>query len=432
LELRSSGLLGTAARVAATRVVSVLLGLVVAVALARLLGVADYGRYSYLLGIAALASVPFQFGLPTLMVRVAAMARLRGSWEEMNGLLAFSALLIVSASVVVFAFVAVAGGVPGARLAIPGSLGVTVVGSLVLLASLAAVAGAAIRGLGHVLESQIPEMVARPVLLLAAVAALHTLEAVSLPATLYANVAAAAAGLGLSALLLRRARVLHLAGGGYAYHSRAWLSSMLPLAFVAAGVQINGQLDVVLLGILMRPEDVGVYRIATLAAVQVSIATWVVNSVLAPSLVEAFKARSRARMAALLRSGTQLALLIGVPVFIGLVVIGRPVLLLLMGPEFLASYTPMLILAVGQLLMLTNGPVGIMLGMCHRERDLARAAAISIATNLILNPVAILTYGVIGAAVATAVSGVVWRVLLARAARATLRSLERDSVARAQ
>lgn len=426
MELRKSGLLGAAASVAATRVVSVVLALVVSVALARLLGVADYGRYSYLLGVAALASVPFQFGLPTLAVRVAATARLQQSWDELNGLLAFSAMLILGVGIGAFVLLLLGGGVAGSRLAIPGTLGVIVVGLLVLLGSLTAVGGAAVRGLGHVLQSQVPEMVARPVVLLIAVLGLYATGRMSLPAALWANVAAAVTGLALSIHFLRRARVRHGAAGGYTYHSRAWLKSMVPLAFVAAGVQVNGQLDVVLIGLLLRPEDVGVYRIATLAAVQVSIAMWVVNSVLAPSLVEAFKAGSRRQMTALLRGGTQLALLIGVPVFLALVLIGRPLLTILMGPDFVGAYAPMLILATGQLLMLTNGPVGIMLGMCHRERDLARASAVSIATNLVLNPVAILAYGIMGAAVATAISGVVWRVMLARSARSTLRSMASD------
>src|SRR5690606_21932557 len=85
-----------------------------------------------------------------------------------------------------------------------------------------------------------------------------------------------------------------------------------------------------------------------------------------------------------------------------------------LGPEYRDAYWPMVIVGVGQLLGVTAGPVGILLGMTGHERDVAKALAIATTISVILTAVLANAFGAIGAAAATAAALVLTRFLLKR------------------
>ena len=62
------------------------LGFAVATALARGLGTAGYGVYSYVFSLVSLLAIPAQLGLPSLVVRETAKAYVHQQWALMKGL----------------------------------------------------------------------------------------------------------------------------------------------------------------------------------------------------------------------------------------------------------------------------------------------------------------------------------------------------------
>jgi len=58
------------------------------------------------------------------------------------------------------------------------------------------------------------------------------------------------------------------------------------------------------------------------------------------------------------------------------------------------------------------GSVGMLLNMTRYERDTAKGLAVSAILNVVLNLLLIPLLGIIGAAIATAVSLITWKVLL--------------------
>lgn len=87
-------------------------------------------------------------------------------------------------------------------------------------------------------------------------------------------------------------------------------------------------------------------------------------------------------------------------------------MLAVFGPEFSASYLPMIILAVGQLLNVASGPVGTILSMSRQERFVGIGMSVSVICNILLNYLLIPRYGINGAAIATAVSVGIWNLLM--------------------
>ncbi|MFO7971597.1 MAG: polysaccharide biosynthesis C-terminal domain-containing protein, partial [Desulfobacterales bacterium] len=92
--------------------------------------------------------------------------------------------------------------------------------------------------------------------------------------------------------------------------------------------------------------------------------------------------------------------------------LGRPLLGLVFGAVFVNSYLPLVILMAGQMVNSAAGSVAFLLNMTGHERDTAKGVACAAGINIVLNLILIPPLGINGAATATAVSMVVWNVLL--------------------
>jgi O-antigen/teichoic acid export membrane protein len=85
----------------------------------------------------------------------------------------------------------------------------------------------------------------------------------------------------------------------------------------------------------------------------------------------------------------------------------------LFGKDYLLGAVPLVILGFGQLFNVFVGPVGNALNMANSERVVFRVSALTLVLNLGLNALLIPYFGLIGAAVATVSSLVLWNIILA-------------------
>jgi O-antigen/teichoic acid export membrane protein len=116
-------------------------------------------------------------------------------------------------------------------------------------------------------------------------------------------------------------------------------------------------------------------------------------------------------------TGARYVLLVAVPATLAIVLLGKPLLAAALGPAFSDAYVPMAIIAVGQLLGVTAGPVGVLLAMTGHEVSVARVLALTALVSVVLTVLLAKLFGVAGAAVATSVSLVLARSLLRAVAR---------------
>lgn len=89
----------------------------------------------------------------------------------------------------------------------------------------------------------------------------------------------------------------------------------------------------------------------------------------------------------------------------------------LFGDEFVAAYWALMVVAAGQLVNACAGPVGYLMALTGHERVAARVYGITALINVPLNYLLIIETGLIGAAVATAVTMVIWNIWLGYEAR---------------
>ena len=91
---------------------------------------------------------------------------------------------------------------------------------------------------------------------------------------------------------------------------------------------------------------------------------------------------------------------------------GKSIIRLLYGYKYVPAYAPLLILTIGQLINAGAGSVGNVLSMTGNQTDALKGHIISAFFNIILCFILIPRFGIIGAAISTATSLLLWNVIL--------------------
>lgn len=182
---------------------------------------------------------------------------------------------------------------------------------------------------------------------------------------------------------------------------------------------VSGQLtawtDVVIIAWFLSRADVGTYEIAG----KVAMVTLVLSSAIGTSVlpqVAAWRANGQTRrIGSFVSTAITPALLLVVPAFAGVVVLGPTVLSVGFGAEYAAGWLVLVVLLFGKLFDAVRQVTGrALLGM-DRPDLLARATVVQTVVNIALNVLFIWSFGLVGAAVATTLASTVGTVLVTRA-----------------
>lgn len=411
----------------AVKVVATGLSFAVAVILARVLGPEGYGVYAFAFALISLLAIPSQFGLPNLVIRETAKAHanddwglMRGIWRWANGVAGtISVTLALIAGAIAWIF---AGRFNDVQL-VTFAWGL----ALIPLIALGALSGAALRGLRKVVAGQMPEFVLRPlflILLVLAAALLWPDGELTAATTMAFHALAAALAFSLGAWMLTRARPEPLmAAPEPVYRSRAWAASALPLALLAGMQMVNQHADILMLGLFRNAEEVGVYRVVVQGGTLVVFGLQAVGMVVAPQFARLHSIGDTAGLQRVATLSARTAAFIALPVTLVFLVLGGAILGWIFGPAFAAGRVALAIIALGQLVNAAVGPVGILLNMTGHERITARGVGIATGCNVILNLILIPPLGMNGAALATALTLLIWNWLLWQHAKTQLNVL---------
>ncbi|PEN14497.1 hypothetical protein CRI94_05590 [Longibacter salinarum] len=200
---------------------------------------------------------------------------------------------------------------------------------------------------------------------------------------------------------------------------RGWIRFALPFFFTHGFFALFRQTDLLLVGLFAPVEDVGHYRIAMNTAAGVSFVLAAVNTVAAPRFAADHVQGNADALRKTIRRVLPWITSLSTAAFLILAASG-PFLLSFFAPSFQNSYVPLLILAGGHLFSACCGPVDTLLYMTGHQRTAARIIVTSVAANLLLSVAGLLLYGLVGAAVASAVCMVGWNVAFVRLARQRL------------
>jgi O-antigen/teichoic acid export membrane protein len=150
-----------------------------------------------------------------------------------------------------------------------------------------------------------------------------------------------------------RPSALHVAGLGREFFSYAWTTN---LTGVINSVRVNG--EPLLLGALFGTATVGVYNVVRQVAGAFNKLATAGSSAIFPEVAELASRREFGPARRLLNRLALLGFLFGVAGIVAMAILGRPVLRIAFGPEFVAGYVALLIMGVAGALTLSSASFG--------------------------------------------------------------------------
>jgi O-antigen/teichoic acid export membrane protein len=379
------------------------------VLLARLLGVSQYGIYVYAITWISILAILCLLGFHTSMVRFIAEYKAKQQWGLLRGIIHRSTQVVL-----VFSILASIIGVAviwflRQRLSDEQAATFYIGFGLLPVFALCQLREASLRALKYVVQSELLLRFIRPVLLALIVAGLFfwTKNSLSAANVMAGNIVAVVGALFISTVLLRKALPEPASQAEPAYAQRQWLKVSLPLLLIAAMHIILKRTDIIMIGAILGPDDAGIYSAASRISDLVIFALTAINIILAPIISELYHTDKKQELQRIITLAARAIFVFTLAVSIILAVSGKFVLSLF-GPEFVVAFISLLILLAGQIVNALAGSVALIMIMTDHQNQAGAIIAISAATNIVLNAVLIPLFGLLGAAVSTTFTMVLW------------------------
>ena len=377
--------------------------------LARLLGADQYGIYSYVLACVGIAVLLASLGLDLSLVRFVAAYRARAAWPELAGLWRWSWRVVLGAACVIGVVALLSLGFLGRGLDPALARTGWIACGVLPAAALLRLGEARLLGLKRVAEAQLPDGVLRPAFTAGLVAVTGVLGA-SLSGSL-------AMGLHLLAISGAAAVVLVLGRRAFQivprdvearYAVGTWMRVSLPLWGEAGLRVLSNRLDIILVGALLGMAEAGVFSVATRLAELIVFGAHASQVAARPHIAESHARSDTRGIQGVVGLAAAWATLFAIGV--GLVLIsGRVPVLEVFGAEFVAGAAVLVILATANLVAASTALVDSVLVMTGHELVNARITAVVLALKLPLMWMAIVSWGIEGAALAVAVATILGR-----------------------
>lgn len=387
------------AGIGALSMAEITFGLVSAVLLARELGAEGLGLYVLALALAALAGLPVEFGLPALVTREIAHD-LRGTGGVARAVVVFAVAGILALSALVLPLIFVLGWrlLPWPAGAERGILPLAL--ALIPLNALCNTFSAALSGAQHVVLGNAAQKLVRPAAFaLGLVAATQLAPGWLTPArAVTLQIAAIAVALGFVGIGFWRQFAPTWRHAAMPVPWRPWGMAVLRLG-VSNGLRVaETHVLLVIVGAMSNAENVGLLRIAQRGAGLLGLGVTIATLVAAPRFARLNAAGERAQLQRLLtltaRAGTAVAAA-GLVVF---VLAGHWLLDSVFGPEFVAAWSALVILAVTKTARAFFGLGGVLLNMLRHEAETLRGLVVSFVLSTLLTAALVPVWGAEGAA----------------------------------
>ncbi len=404
----------------AIRIASAAIAFISQIVLARLMGEFDYGIYAFVWVIVILTGNLSCLGFHTSIIRFYHQHMASGETAMLRGLSVASCLIAFLTATLVgalgFGFLAVFGGSIASYYLVPIGIAFFVIPMIALGDILDGMA----RARGWTVSALAPTFILRPVLILVFMAAAALFDAphdatTAMGAALVATYVTTLAHLVQLVALIRKDR----GGAPRHYQLGTWMKYSLPLFLVDGIGFLLTNADVVVVGLYLPPDQVGIYFAAAKTIVLVQFVYFSVKAAAAPRFSAIIAANDHDALAGFAAQTTRWTF--WPSLVIGLCALAAGELLLsLFGPNFTDGYWLMAILFAGILTKASVGPAEILLSMAGHQKLCVGVYAVTLIAAVVLYVVMIPLFGLTGAAVAAATAIMIESLLLHLTVRRTL------------
>lgn len=399
------------------RVINAGLSLIISIFLSRLLGAEGYGAYAYAIAWVMVLSIPAKCGSDEFLVREVAIYHNQSALGLLKGLLSWVNMVVFSTSVLI-AILAV-----GVTWLLSNGEQTNIIVStffaalfLLPLQGFIGIHQATMRGFRRVISGLVPMMLLHPVLFIGGIAVVYFLWGAFITplSVMCLNIGASVVVLIVGSVLLRRSIPKDVTHAQPEFKEKAWLHSILPFMLISGMYVINNRADVLMVGYLLGAKAAGIYTVAARCAELITFTIVALNTSLAPVVASLYRQNEQERLQRIVTKSSRFLLFVTLPI-VGILVLFSEEFLLFWGIEFAEGATVLRLLSLGQLVNVSMGAfLGLLLNMTGHEQYTAFALGFAAIINIILNIILIPVWGINGAATATIISLVFFKILLFR------------------
>ena len=371
--------------------------------LGRNLGVDKYGTYELAIRISAITLIFSLVGMPNVILKEVAIGFSRSKWQYIKdhlftaGLIASISSIILSVSLILLAPFLSQKIFQSDELINP----FRIILSALLFQSLTRILAAGINGLGKIWQSNLINETLGVLLFLSGIfIILVTKQEFDLD---------------IIARLFLLSRIIVTISGFIYWHKifsyqtekgkfqYTIIKPSLLLFLASSSSIIVSNANAVILGAFSNTVDVGLFSTATKIVFLTVFFLQITNSAVSPKIASLYANNDIASLKKMLFNVTRLLWVIGILCLFGLIAFGKWILNL-WGEDFQEAYRILVILSIGQFVNISTGAVGVLLIMSGNEKSISRISLSFMIINVLLNLVFIYFWGILGAAIATALS----------------------------
>ncbi|ABS64603.1 polysaccharide biosynthesis protein [Parvibaculum lavamentivorans DS-1] len=399
-----AGVVRGAAFVMGIRVAGAGIALLSQVLLARWMGAFEYGIFAYVWVWVVILGIVVPMGFGTSVLRFVPEYRTKERWRRLAGVLRASTFVVLALGLVT-ALLGVA-LLWAVRDHVESYYFLPLVVALLCVPAFALTdwqEGAA-RAFGWVNLAYIPSYIIRPlgIVLIAGGIVLFTGQATGLQVTLGA-LGATLLTLVAQRLFLSRRVARTVPPARPVYHLRHWVAISAPLVLVEGLFLILVNTDIVLLGYFVEPDQIAVYFAATRIANLMAFICFSLSALAVPKFAELHGAGKREELQTFMQGVIQWIFWPTLAAGVFLLLIG-PFALGLFGEGFEAGYPLLWLLTLGFLARASTGPTEYLLNMTGHQNAVAWVYGAAAVGNIVLNIALVPSFGLMGAAAATAIT----------------------------
>ena len=183
-----------------------------------------------------------------------------------------------------------------------------------------------------------------------------------------------------------------------------------PMSFSFISLLIMQSCDVFLLEQYYSFAIVAYYGVAIKISTIISIILSSINATIAPKISKLFFENNMIQLGNVIKKATLLNFILSLPIIIVLILFSDYILSFF-GDSYVVVSSALYIILIGQTFNALCGPVGLYFNMTGKQNYFQRIVFLALIINIILNIILIPKFEMIGAAISTAFSFVLWNVV---------------------
>ncbi len=380
--------------------------------IARIVGVDTYGVYAYVFAWMVVLAYFSTLGFDVGLLRFVPAYEAERAWPLLQGVIQYAQR---RAAFVGLSFVFIGICVVKAWTSSPELRSTFLAGfALVPILALVRIRCSAVRAFGGVVSALVPDRVLRDGTLIAllAVASLGLGWTLNAPFVMVATLISSALGLVCTGLAMRRRRPRAIDDILPAYDAALWRRAAIPLVILGATEALMNRTGVILLGWIADTKNAGIYSLAFNIALVVTLPRIAVNTLFAPVISDLYTRSDKETMQVLITRAASWTFCAGICIAAALFILAEP-LLAWFGAGYEAGVPALRILLISQVMAASAGSQLYVMTMTGHERGAAVLLVCCAMVNAGASAVLVGMFGLTGAAIGTAVSLVIWNVVMA-------------------